>query len=95
MLVAAGGRERTTEEWEVMLRAGSFELRAITPGRGSDLIEARSDLAPRATGSGAAPTRGLMSEDRTVLFKSASDPLFVFDSPHWIFRSIYEGRQMH
>ena len=40
MLVAAGGRERTTEEWEVVLRAGGFELRAITPGRGSDLIEA-------------------------------------------------------
>jgi hypothetical protein len=40
MLVAAGGHERTTEEWEVVLRAGSFELRAITPGRGSDLIEA-------------------------------------------------------
>jgi hypothetical protein len=40
MLVAAGGRERTTEEWEVVLRAGGFELRGITPGRGSDLIEA-------------------------------------------------------
>ena len=40
MLVAAGGCERTTEEWEVVLRAGGFELRGITPERGSDLIEA-------------------------------------------------------
>jgi hypothetical protein len=40
MLVAAGGCERTTEEWEVALRAGGFGLRGITLVHGSALIEA-------------------------------------------------------
>jgi hypothetical protein len=40
MLVAAGGRERTAEEWEAVLSAGGFALRAITPAGGSAVIEA-------------------------------------------------------
>jgi predicted O-methyltransferase YrrM len=40
MLVAAGGCERTTEEWEATLRAGGFGRRGITLVGGSALIEA-------------------------------------------------------
>jgi O-methyltransferase domain/Dimerisation domain len=40
MLVAAGGCERTTEEWGVALRAGGFDRRGITLVHGSALIEA-------------------------------------------------------
>jgi hypothetical protein len=40
MLVAAGGCERTTEEWGAALRAGGFDRRGITLVHGSALIEA-------------------------------------------------------
>jgi hypothetical protein len=40
MLVAAGGCERTTEEWEAVLRAGGFGQRGITLVHGSAVIEA-------------------------------------------------------
>jgi O-methyltransferase domain/Dimerisation domain len=40
MLVAAGGCERTTEEWEAVLRAGGFGRRGITLVHGSAVIEA-------------------------------------------------------
>ena len=38
--VAAGGCERTTEEWEAVLRAGRFRRRGITLVHGSAVIEA-------------------------------------------------------
>ena len=40
MLVAAGGCERTAEEWEATLSAGGFSLRDITLVHGSAMIEA-------------------------------------------------------
>jgi hypothetical protein len=40
MLVAAGGRERTADEWETVLRASGFELRSIVPTDDVAVIEA-------------------------------------------------------
>jgi hypothetical protein len=40
MLVATGGCERTTEEWEAVLRSGGFGRRGITLVHGSAVIEA-------------------------------------------------------
>ena len=40
MLVAAGGCERTTEEWGAALRAGGFDRRGVILVHGSALIEA-------------------------------------------------------
>jgi hypothetical protein len=40
MLVAAGGCERTIEEWDAVLRASAFDRRGITLVHGSAVIEA-------------------------------------------------------
>jgi hypothetical protein len=40
MLVAAGGCERTTEEWDAVLRSGGFGRRGITLAHGCAVIEA-------------------------------------------------------
>ena len=40
MLLVLGGKERTESEWRALLREGGFELRDITPGSATNLIEA-------------------------------------------------------
>jgi SAM-dependent methyltransferase len=40
MLVAPGGRERTREEWDAVLRAGGFKLQGVTPVYSFAVLEA-------------------------------------------------------
>ena len=47
MMVAAGGQERTAEEWEVLFRAAGFELRRIVPAAGRAVLEAAPQNQPR------------------------------------------------
>jgi hypothetical protein len=40
MLVLLGGKERSEQEWRTLLKTGGFQLTAITPAAGTNLIEA-------------------------------------------------------